>query len=187
MLLVDSKGKTIWGKWGYTHVDGGWVAKLLADQKGMQCFGFDIEKKLWTPNSVNYREVSTFLWSSNGILFDNPPESWRSSFPVDWDGDGVHEVCMGNGNVKKYKGPILARVGRGSLWGADLFGDHRSEIVVAPQTDKVYIIFNTEKNDNPPRITPIADRHYKNDLSRTAMQGNVYPYEGGYIPTLKKE
>jgi len=165
MLLVDCKGNTIWSKWGYTHIDGGWVAKILADQEGMQSFGYDIEKKIWTPQSVERTGVSTFLWGSDGTLIDTPPKSWLSSFPVDWDGDGIREICI-KGDVQKYRGPILARLGSAPLWGADLFGDQREEIVVAPGGDKVYILFNTENIDSPPRITLIADRQYKNDLSR---------------------
>jgi hypothetical protein len=68
------------------------------------------------------------------------------------------------------------------LWGADLFGDHREEVVVAPRDGKVYIFFNAEDIERPPRITFLADRQYKNDLSRTAMQFNIIPTEGEYMP-----
>jgi hypothetical protein len=181
MLLVDNRGKTIWAHWGYTHVDGGWVAKLLPNQEGMQCYGYDIQRKDWSPTSVEHVGISSFLWSSDGKLIANPPKSWIMSFPVDWDGDGVWEICMENGNVQKYDGSIPAKLGPGVLWGANPFGDHREELVTAPGDGKIYIIFNTEIMANAPRITPIADRQYRNDLSRTAMQYNHIPSEGGYM------
>ncbi|MFX0195017.1 MAG: hypothetical protein ACFFCW_02750 [Candidatus Hodarchaeota archaeon] len=181
MLIANSNGKTIWARWGYTHVDGGWVAKIIPDQEGMQCYGYDIQKKGWSPETVEYTGISSFLWSSGGKLIANPPKSWVMSFPVDWDGDGFREICMTNGDVQKYNVLILTKLGSETLWGADLFGDHREEIVVAPQDGNVYIYFNTEIMEIPARITPLADRQYKNDLSRTAMQFNVIPTEGGYI------
>jgi hypothetical protein len=185
MLLANSKGKTIWAHWGYTHVDGGWVARILADQEGLQFFAFDISKKMWNTEGASYGTVSSFLWSADGKLVDNPPRSWVMSFPVDWDGDGVREICMENGDVQKYNGPIVVRLGGYPLWGADLYGDHREEIVAAPQDGKVYIFFNTEIIKSPPKITPVADRQYRNDLSRTAMQFYVIPTEGGYMPISK--
>ncbi len=69
----------------------------------------------------------------------------------------------------------------GLIWGGDLFGDHREEVVWAPQDGKVYILFNTAPMENQPRITRLADRQYRNDLSRTAMQFNVVPTESGYL------
>jgi len=182
MLLVDNEGKTIWAHWGYTHVDGGWVAKLIADQEGLQCFGFDVEKKKWSRGGgVKYTSISSFLWGSDGELIQTPPNSWVWSFPVDWDGDGIREICMMNGNLQKYNGPIIAKLSVHPVWGADLFGDHREEIV-AISKGKILILFNTEILESPSRITLAADRQYKNDLSRTAMQFYVYPTEGGYIP-----
>jgi len=187
MLLVDNRGKTIWGRWGYTHIDGGWCAKIIQNQEGMQCFGYDIQDKGWRHEGTKYMGLSTSLWSSDGKFIGSPPNSWVRSFPVDWDGDGVREICLENGDLQKYDGPVVAKFGSEVLWGADLFGDHREEIVVAPQNGKVYIVFNTESIENLPRITPLADRQYKNDLSRTAMQFNVIPTEGGYMPKMRNK
>ncbi|MEW6570098.1 MAG: hypothetical protein AB1390_02815 [Nitrospirota bacterium] len=182
MLLVNDMGKTIWGQWGYGHVDGGWCANILPNQDGMQCFGYDVLLKKWNNKGAEYARLSTFLWSSDGKLITNPSNSWILSFPVDWDGDGVKEICLETGDIQKFDGRIVAKLGSGVLWGADLFGDHREEIVIAPQDRKVYIFFNTENIKGIPRITKAADRQYRNDLSRTAMQFNVIPTEGGYVP-----
>jgi hypothetical protein len=182
MLLVDNKGNTMWAHWGYTHVDGGWAAKIIPGREGMQCYGYDIQEKKWSTEGAQYVGTSLFLWSSDGKLITNPPMSWIRSFPVDWNGDGVREICMENGDIQKYNGPILTQLGKYPLWGADIFGDHREEIVVAPMDGNIYIYFNTEIIESSPRITRIADRQYKNDLSRTAMQFNVVPNMGGYMP-----
>jgi hypothetical protein len=194
VLLVNNKGETIWAHWGFRHVDGGWVAKIDAEQDGMQLFAYDIHKKKWTPSDepgkelgpkLEYIDSELFLWSSDGKIIARPPNSWRGSFPVDWDGDGVQEICTKNGDVQKYKGSVVARLGGRPLWGADLFGDHREEIVVTSPEGKVFVIFNTSIRRTPPKISRIADRQYRNDLSRTAMMRfGVIPTEGGYI--LKK-
>jgi hypothetical protein len=179
VLLVDNKGTTLWAHWGLTHVDGGWVAKIDARQTGLQLFGYDVEEKEWTPGTATLRNVTPVVWSADGQLLSNPPSSWVLSFPVDWDGDGVREVALTDGDVQRYGGPVVASLGQGLLWGADLLGDQREEIVAAPGHGRVYIYFNTDSVANAPRITPLADRQYKNDLSRTAMEANVIPTEGG--------
>ena len=112
----------------------------------------------------------------------------HGSFPVDWDGDGVREICMRNGKVSRFAGPVVAKVDSNTIFGADLFGDHREEIVTAPAQDgKVYIFFNTAPLETPPRVTLLADRQYRNDVSRTAMQHNLIPFESGVrIPQLTR-
>jgi hypothetical protein len=49
-----------------------------------------------------------------------------------------------------------------------------------------HIFFNTDYVKGPPRVTPMADRKYKNDQSRTAMHGYVIPAEGGFITRKAK-
>jgi hypothetical protein len=68
------------------------------------------------------------------------------------------------------------------LFAADLLGDHREEMVIAPGDGKIYILFNTEKMEAPPMITRLADRQYKNDLSRTAVGSRISISEGGFVP-----
>lgn len=181
--LVDYRGKILWANWGYTHVDRGWVGKIIPGQGGMQCLGIDITEKLWNKEGAKIIEPVALLWGSAGNILGNPPSSWYFSFPVDWDGDGVREICiMEDGVVEKYGGTVLAKLPLQCLWGADLFGDHREEIVAAPGGQEVYIIFNTDDLPSLPRVTPMADRQYRNDLSRTAMHGYVIPTEGGFVP-----
>jgi hypothetical protein len=186
VYLVDDHGKTLWAHWGYHHVDRGWVGKIVSGQEGMQCLGIDIVDKQWNTEGAKLIESSGFLWDSGGTLLGNPPASWYYSFPVDWDGDGIREICIEDGAIQKYGKPATEKVCANCLWGADLFGDHREEIVAAPRGGKIYIFFNTEFMNSPPRVTPIADRQYKNDLSRTAMHGDVIPTEGGFIPRKSK-
>jgi hypothetical protein len=153
----------------------------------MQCLGIDITEKQWNTKGAKLIEPSGFLWDSGGNLIGNPPAAWYFSFPVDWDGDGIREICIiENGAIQKYGEPPMEKLSANCLWGADLFGDHREEIVAAPGDGKIYIFFNVGNMNSPPRVTPIADRQYKNDLSRTAMHGYVIPMEGGFIPRKSK-
>jgi hypothetical protein len=76
---------------------------------------------------------------------------------------------------------VVAKLDSGAVWGGDIFGDHREEIVVAPMDGKVYVYFNTDLLRSLPRVTLLDDRKYKNDLSRTAMQMNMVPLEGGQL------
>ena len=183
VYLVDDQGKILWANWGYHHIDRGWVGKIVAGQEGMQFLAIDITEKQWNTKGAKLIEPSGFLWDSAGNLIGNPPATWYFSFPVDWNGDGIREICiMENGAIQKYGAPPFEKLSANCLWGADLFGDHREEIVAAPGNGKIYIFYNMDKIDSPPRVTPLADRQYKNDLSRTAMLGYVVPMEGGFIP-----
>lgn len=187
VYLVDSLGKILWANWGYHHIDRGWAGKIVPGLEGMQCLGIDIMEKQWSQEGANLIEPSGLLWDSSGKLLGNPPASWYYSFPVDWDGDGIREICiMEDGAIQKYGKPVTERISADCLWGADLFGDHREEIVAAPGHGKVYIFFNTRDLGGLPRVTPIGDRQYKNDLSRTAMHGFVIPTEGGLVPRKGK-
>lgn len=188
MYLVDSQGKILWAKWGYTHIDKGWVGKIVPGQEGMQCLGIDVMEKQWNKEGAKLIDLSGFLWGTGGNLLGNPQASWYYSFPVDWDGDGIRKICiMEEGVLQKYgETAIIEKFSAECLWGADLFGDHREEIVAAPGDGKIYIFFNAGDMNILPRVTPIADRQYKNDLSRTAMHGFVIPTEGGFIPRKSK-
>jgi hypothetical protein len=181
MLLVDSKGNTIWSRWGYTHIDGGWAAKLIPDSNDWQFFGYDVAKKKWTPGVFSYNQPTPHLFNSKGEEIFNSDTSWVGSLPIDWEGDGIKEICTKDGQLTKYNGEKLLSLSKGVLWAADLFGDHREEIIYAPQNGKIYIIFNAEEFENSPKITRIADRQYRNDLSRTVTY-YVIPTESGYVP-----
>jgi len=182
VYLVDHRGKILWARWGYNHIDRGWAGRIIPGREGMQCLDINIEDKDWSKEGADLIGPKGYLWSSNGKLLDNPSASWYFSFPVDWDGDGIREICtVEDGKIQKYGGKVVEKLPVGPLWGADLFGDHREEVVAAPGDDKIYIFFNTDVLESPPRLTPMADRQYRNDLSRTAMHENVIPTEGGFL------
>lgn len=184
MLLVNSNGNTIWSKWGYTHIDGGWAAPIRNLKNDWQFFGYDVAKKNWTPGVFSYDKPAQQLFDKNGNELMYPDSSWIGSLPIDWDGDGIKEIYTKKGEIKRYNGENLKSIGKGILWGGDLYGDHREELVFAPLDGKIYIIFNTNELAVSPKITKIADRQYRNDLSRTMIY-YVVPTESGYIPINK--
>ena len=184
VYLVDDQGKILWANWGYHHIDRGWVGKIVPGQEGMQCLGIDIMEKQWNKEGAKLIEPSGFLWGSGGNLLGNPPASWYLQFPRRL-GRRWYPGNLYHGRMALYRNtakPVMEKLSANCLWGADLFGDHREEIVAAPGDGKIYIFFNTGNMNSPPRVTPMADRQYKNDLSRTAMHGYVIPTEGGFIP-----
>lgn len=184
MYVTDSGGRILWAKWGYNHVDTGWVGKIVPGEIGPQLMAVEIEDKEWTKEGAELKEPRPFLWSGEGKLIGNPPGSWYYSFPVDWDGDGVREIALQeSGEIRRYRGPVVEKIA-GASWGADLFGDHREEVVAATGDGRAYIFFNMEASHGPPRVTPLADRRYRNDLSRTAMQGTPVITEGGTMAEM---
>lgn len=182
MMLANNRGEILWAHWNYRHVDGGWVSKIIPNTEGMQCYAFDIGGKKIGEHGVKIDTIYQYVFDPNGKIFSRP--SMHGSFPVDWDGDGVREICLRNGNVSRFGGPVIAKVDSNTIFGADLFGDHREEIVAAPaQEGRVYIFFNAAPLATASRLTPLADRQYRNDVSRTAMQHNLIPFESGILAT----
>ena len=181
-LLVDKSGKTIWAKWGLTHVDGGWADKVVPNLAEPQLFAFDIQKKVWKPGFGARLNTNQYLCNSKGEVLMHPDSSWVASFTVDWEGNGIKDIVTEQGVMKRYNGQVIKSFQEGLLWAGDLYGDQREELVYAPCDGKVYIIFNTQGMNTIPMITKIADRRYRNDLSRTAMQFNDIPTTDGYIP-----
>lgn len=183
LLVVDKFGNTIWSKWGLTHVDGGWVSKVLPDMNDFQLFAYDIQKKIWKAGKLTRVSPARHLFNNKGEVLPAPDTTWVRSYPVDFEGDGVREIITRSGDLIRYSGEILKSFKGEIVWAGDLFGDHREELVYTPLDGKVYIVFNTDAIETPSRLTRLADRRYKNDLSRTAMQFNVIPTESGYIPS----
>ena len=186
LLLVDKDGQTIWSDWGYTHIDGGWASKIFPGENSWQFFCFDVSSKNWQPGEFAYNEPSQYLFNASGEKTMNPDSSWIGSFTLDWEGDGIREILTKEGQMKRFNDEILLKLDKGTLWAGDLYGDHREEIVHAPKDGKIYIIFNTENLLISPKITKVADRQYRNDLSRTVIH-QVTPTQGGYNPFLDKQ
>jgi hypothetical protein len=179
VLVVNNNGESVWGRWGYTHVDGGWAAPIIPDARGMQVFAYDIHSK---DKKLRRKVRTTLLWDAEGNRLPNPPESWILSAPLDWDGDGISEILLRSGDVSRHDGSLVVSLGKSPLWAADLLGDHRDEVVLATGDGEVHIVFNTGLMGSEPAMTKVADRRYRNDLSRTAMDYFPRPTEGGYIP-----
>lgn len=185
MGVFNQRGEVVWGRWGYTHIDGGWVARVVPGSTGLQCFGFDLQRKNWEQSNVQYTDVAGYLWDHEGRLIKEVDDAWVRSFPLDWNGDGVKEICLENGAIIRYTDEPIIEASGFPLWGADLYGDHREELVITQPGSKVLILFNTDPPEGQSRYAPIEDRRYRNDLSRTAMQFNVVPTESGYIYTVE--
>ncbi|MBK7105278.1 MAG: hypothetical protein IPH62_08340 [Ignavibacteriae bacterium] len=183
MHLVDKNGKMIWANWGFTHIDGGWAAKVIPNSTEVQFFAYDVQQKNWKPGEHSFQDPNQILFDISGKKISNHDSSWIGSFTVDWEGDGIKEICTKDGELKRYNNEVIISLKKGIMWAGDLWGDHREEIVYAPQDKRIYIIFNTSKLVNKSELTKLVDRQYKNDLSRTSMAFNVIPTQCGYVPT----
>jgi len=178
MAQFNNRGELLWGKWGYTHVDGGWVAKVVPESVGLQSFGFDVNKKIWKKDGKNYDSITGYLWNYDGSFIKEVSSTWAGSFPINWDGDEVREICLPDGSIVNYEDRLINKINGRPQWSGDVYGDHRDELVVSAKGTKVYIMFNVSPLEISPKLTPVADRRYRNDLSRTALP--VVPMEGGY-------
>jgi hypothetical protein len=169
------------------HPCGGWVSRVIPGSAGLQCFGFDLEKKIWEKDDLKYDKVTGYLWDFDGRLIKEVDEKWVRSFPLDWDGDGVKEICLEEGAIVNYENKRVDEFNGNPLWAGDIYGDHREELIFTKEGRKVYILFNVNQTEYRARYAPIEDRMYRNDLSRTAMQFNVIPTIGGYNYTMDRK
>jgi hypothetical protein len=139
LLVADNKGQTIWAKWGFFHVDGGWAGRLIPGKEKMQFYAFDLkDKKISEEGGEQHAYIKHYLFDSEGETIGNP--DWHRSIPLDWDGDGYSEVCLKNGDVIKYENNVVFKAQPDILWCGDIFGDHREELLQRQKTERYTFI-----------------------------------------------
>lgn len=129
LLLDGATGEKIWAEHALGHVDMGWAARL-GDDGTHRFYGLEIGAK----------KAGKSGFERGGLVehgFDLQGRPWRPevpmayTLPVDWDGDGRHELVYyageRTGQVVRPDGTVLAQLDAKPIWAAkvkDAPGEH---------------------------------------------------------------
>lgn len=114
VALFDHTGNRVWGALDHGHMDMGWVARL-GDNREHVAMAIRIGHKVCGPDGRFHTGMEEFTWNA---LTGEPvklPFSIYRTVPVDFDGDGRHElvrgIASGNGEVINRHGHVIAQLG----------------------------------------------------------------------------
>jgi hypothetical protein len=91
VVTFDRSGERVWGDLDKGHIDMGWIAHFPPDGRAV-AMAIRIGSKKAGPDGTQRAGVEEFLY--DGLSGERVPVKYPlyGSFPVDWDGDGMHEL-----------------------------------------------------------------------------------------------
>ena len=153
MVMFDDTGQELWGVRGLGHMHVGWAGRLRDDGRHL-CYGHDVDTK------------TDYVFDTEGNVVDLP-FSVNRTLPVDFDGDGLHELVY---TAKENRGLVIDRHGKelcrldgrpmpcGKI--LDLPGE---QIVTWPKYDestRAYIYAWPDANDSPAALKRYKHPYY---------------------------
>jgi len=174
VVMFDDAGQEIWGRRGLGHMDMGWTARLGADGEHL-CYALEIGTKTAGPGGFQRGQVTEYLFDSAGKSL--PVEfPLYLSLPVDFTGDGRHELFYTGGDRR---GLVIDRTGRelyqldGSpAYGGKLLDAPGEQIVTWAADGTVRIYACPEADDSPQAKARYAHPYYAASLRLWAMAYN---------------
>jgi len=114
VALYDHKGARVWGALDHGHIDMGWSARL-GEAGGLVSMAIRIGKKTCGPDGRYHQGMEEFTFETlTGCPIKLPYSIYRA-LPVDFDGDGSHElvrgIASGNGEALDASGNVIGQLG----------------------------------------------------------------------------
>ncbi|MCW8132839.1 MAG: hypothetical protein KIS92_21005 [Planctomycetota bacterium] len=114
VCLYDHQGRRVWGALDHGHIDMGWCARL-GDRGEHVSMAIRIGKKTCGPDGRFHQGMEEFTYETLTGKELKLPFSVYRTVPVDFDGDGLHElvrgIASGNGEALDRNGRVLAQLG----------------------------------------------------------------------------
>jgi len=165
VVTFDDCGKELWGLRGLGHMHAGWAGRLCEDGSHL-FYAFDCDSQ------------KHYCFDRDGIQVD-PGMVLNRSVPVDFDGDGLHELVYtakeDRGNVVTRKGELMATLrGKPARFGKimDLPGE---QIVTWPKYERdgrIRIYALPTANDSAASIRRYEHPFYNSSLRLWAVGYN---------------
>ena len=161
VVMYDDKGAELWGRRGMGHMDMGWTARL-GDAGEHLCYALEIGQKSAGPGGFERGDVTEHLFDMGG---NELPVSFPlyMSLPVDFNGDGLHELTYTGG---QRRGLVVDRTGR-ELWqlaGSPAYGgkiiDAPGEQIVTWDVDGTIRIYACPSAEDTPAARARYDHPY---------------------------
>jgi len=160
VVMFDDKGNELWGHRGMGHVHAGWTARLNDDGEHL-CYALDVGRE-------KYSKTDVYVYDLRG----NPvelPFSPAGTRPVDFDGNGLHELVYTSGDrqglvVDRHGREISRLTGKPALAGKLL--DLPGEQIVAWSPDGTICIYAFPQAEDAPE----AERRYEHPYYQACMR-----------------
>jgi formylglycine-generating enzyme required for sulfatase activity len=187
VYMVDANtGEVIWKNnrdddpsWSHGH--SGWTADIWDGTDGIEC----------VTNRRGHADQYYLLFSADGKkIMENFPIGF---IPIEWDGDSTRELLNNNGKtIGNFNGREIEIVqgempnpipNTGLIFAADLFGDFRTDLVLAgTDTDgrPMVMVVTADEVNKEMFIAPSQDTDYRLWLSRNIGGGYGSVYDTVY-------
>ncbi len=174
VVMYDDRGQELWGIREMGHMDMGWTARL-AEDGGHLCYALLIGTKSAGPAGFQRGNVTEYLFDLAGRQL--PVEfPLYNSLPVDFDGDGLHELMYMAGERANL---VVDRTGRElyELEGAAMFGGKLLEapgeqIVTWDGDGTIRIYACPDAADSPEALRRYSQPYYDNACRSAAVGYN---------------
>lgn len=107
VVMFDDRGREVWSHRGIGHMDNGWTARL-ADDRSHWCYALEIGHKTAGREGFRRTGMQESLYDLSGRPIESPMPLYQSA-PVDFNGDGWHELTYRDG---ERAGLVVDRHGR---------------------------------------------------------------------------
>jgi len=176
VLLLDSAGECIWADRSLGHVDMGWAARIGPDSSH-RFYGLEIGHKEAGRAGFSRAGLREHAYAPDGSGWDSRvPLAY--SLPVDWDGDGQHELLYFGGDRKgqivKPDGTLLDRLEASPLWGAKICDAPGEQVVCSQRDGRILIYANESARDSDMLLSRCRSKEYDKWLGMFGMGYSLY-------------
>jgi len=160
VVMFDDRGNELWGHRGMGHVHAGWTARVNEDASHL-CYALDVGRE-------KYSKSDCYAYDLQGDPAELPfdPVGTR---PVDFDGDGRHELVYTGGDnaglLIDRNGEEIARLTGRCAYGGKVL-DLPGEQIVTWSPDGTIRIYSCEETED----TPAAKGRYENPYYESCLR-----------------
>jgi hypothetical protein len=174
VVTYDDCGRELWGIRDMGHMDMGWTARL-ADDGSHLCYALLIGEKSAGPEGFKRGNVTEYLFDLDGKQL--PVEfPLYNSLPVDFDGDGLHELMYMGGEranlVVDRKGTALYDLEGAALFGCKVLDAPGEQIVTWDADGMVRIYACPDAKDSSAAMQRYSHPYYDNACRSAACGYN---------------
>ncbi|HUU23021.1 MAG TPA: hypothetical protein VM389_10860 [Phycisphaerae bacterium] len=174
VVMFDGDGKELWGLRGLGHMDMGWTARLGENGRHW-CYALEIGEKSAGPGGFRRGSVTEYLFDVDGERLEVDLPLYQS-LPVDFDGDGAHELMYTggdhNGHVRSAAGETLYQLEGSPAYAGKLLDAAGEQIVTTSPEGLLRLYTCPDAEDSPAAKQRYAHPYYAACLRLWAMAYN---------------
>tara|TARA_R110002049_G_scaffold38978_4_gene120404 strand:- start:5734 stop:7293 length:1560 start_codon:yes stop_codon:yes gene_type:complete len=179
VVLFDGNGERVWSDLEEGHMDMGWCARLGTNGEKVS-MSIRIGKKVAGSNGFYRSNNESFIYDTFSGKKIDPPYPVFSTLPVDFNGDGIHElVCaygeQGDGKIYNNNGKVIGDLGKEYhiAIGSKFMDFSGEQILVYSPEGNVKIYRDLNANDNKKANSRYSSSFYERNQRLTASGSNI--------------